>query len=78
MQKTQLTVMVSNDGTRRIEKIAERYGMSRTALISIVSEELSHVRPDAFFEALGAIPADLKTRPVGRPAGSGKPADAAA
>jgi hypothetical protein len=49
--------------------------MSRTNLIAIVAEEISHVRPEAFFEAIGAIPADLKTRPVGRPVGSGKKRD---
>lgn len=70
MQKEQLTVMVSKEATRRIEKIAERFGMSRTSLVSVVAEEISHVRPEAFFEALGAIPGDLKARPVGRPAGS--------
>lgn len=70
MTKKQLCVMLSDEATGRIEKIADRFGMSRTALISIVAEEISHVRPEAFFEALGAIPRDLKTRPVGRPAGS--------
>jgi len=62
--------MVSNEATHRIEKIAERFGMSRTALISVLAEEISHIRPESFFEAIGAIPADLKARPVGRPAGS--------
>jgi len=70
--------MVSSDATARIEKIAERFGMSRTALVSILAEEVSYVRPEAFFEALGAIPADLKSRPVGRPAGSGKKHETAA
>lgn len=70
MQKEQLTVMLSKEATRRIEKIAERFGMSRTSLVSVVAEEISHVRPEAFFEALGAIPSDLKARPVGRPVGS--------
>lgn len=62
--------MLSGEATGRIEKIAERYSLSRTALISLLAEELSYVRPEAIFEALGAIPKDLKTRPVGRPAGS--------
>jgi hypothetical protein len=70
MRKIPLTVSVSEEGTRRLERIAERFGMSRTALVSIVAEEISNVRPESFFEALGAIPADLKARPVGRPAGS--------
>lgn len=70
MKKIPLTVSVSDDATKRLERIADRLGMSRTALVSIVAEEISHVRPEAFFEALGAIPPDLKGRPVGRPAGS--------
>lgn len=73
MRKTQLCIMLSDEATRRLEATAERFGMSRAALISIIAEEVSHVRPEAFFEALGAIPADLKTRPVGRPPGR-KPA----
>lgn len=78
MKKEILTVSVSQDATRRIEKIADRFGMSRTALISVLAEEVSHVRPEAFFEALGKIPADLKTRPIGRPPGSTKAAESAA
>lgn len=70
MKKEILTVSVSQEACRRIEKIAERFGMSRTSLVSILSEEVSHVRPDAFFQAIAAIPNELKTRPVGRPAGS--------
>ena len=70
MKKVPLTVSVSDEATRRLERIADRFGMSRTALVSVVAEEISHIRPESFFEALGAIPADLKARPVGRPAGS--------
>lgn len=77
MKKTPLTVSVSTEATNRLEKIAERFGMSRTALVSVVAEEISHIRPDAFFEAIGRIPPELKTRPVGRPPGT-KTADHAA
>lgn len=70
MQKIQLKPYVDPEAVRRFERIAERFGMSSHALAAVLVHEFSHVRPESFFEALGAIPADLKVRPVGRPAGS--------
>ncbi len=70
MQKIQLKPYVDEEAARRFERIAQRFGMTPHALAAVLVHEFSHIRPEAFFEALGAIPADLKTRPVGRPAGS--------
>lgn len=70
MQKVQLKPYVDEEAARRFERIAQRFGMTPHALAAVLVHEFSHVRPEAFFEALGAIPADLKARPVGRPAGS--------
>lgn len=81
MNKARYKVSVDNEADRRFQRIAERLGMTPPALTAVLVHEYSHVRPEAFFEALGAIPSDLKARPVGRPAGSGSkkesPANAA-
>ena len=70
MQKVQIKPYVDEEAARRFERIADRVGLTSPGLAALVIHELSHVRPESFFEALGAIPADLKARPVGRPAGA--------
>jgi hypothetical protein len=69
-KKTPWKVAPGPEAKERFTRIAERLDIPVATLASIALTELSFVRPDAFFEALGAIPADLKTRAVGRPAGS--------
>lgn len=77
MQKTHYKTCIDPDAAARFEKIAERFGMTAPGLAAVLIHEFSHVRPEAFFQAVGAIPPDLKARPVGRPPGS-KTADHAA
>ncbi len=77
MKRPRWKVSPGADAAQRFNRIAERFEMSGPTLAAVVINELSYVRPESFFQALGAIPADLKVRPVGRPPGS-KTADHAA
>lgn len=70
MQKPYFKVSLGNEANARWERIAARYEMSPPTLAALIITELSHVRPESLFEALGAIPADLKARSPGRPPGS--------
>jgi hypothetical protein len=72
MQKVQLKPYVEADVLNRFTEIAAHYSMSAPALAATIITEISRVPKEGLFEALAAIPAELKTRPVGRPAGSGK------
>jgi hypothetical protein len=72
MKKPQIKPSVSEDTEARFKAIADRYDMTTASLAALLITEFSHVRKEAFFHALAAIPEDLKTRPVGRPPGSRK------
>lgn len=76
LKKPRWKVSVGTETAERLGKIAERFDMTGPTLAAFMLSELSYVRPEGFFEALGAIPKDLKARPVGRPAGSTTKADA--
>ncbi len=78
MKKPRWKVSPGADAAQRFNRIAERFEMSGPTLAAVVINELSYVRPESFFQALGAIPGDLKTRPVGRPAGSKNSQESAA
>ena len=85
MQKVPLKPYVDEAVLKDFGDIAAHYSMSAPQLAATVITELSRVRKEGLFEALAAIPGHLKTRPVGRPAGSTaarkvekKPATAAA
>ena len=77
-KKTPWKVSPGHEAKERFKKIAERLDIPVATLAAMTLNELSWVRPENYFEALGAIPAALKTRPVGRPAGSSKKETAAA
>jgi hypothetical protein len=70
MQKVIMKPSMDPSAAARLEAAAERLGMTGAALSAAILHEFSHVRPDAIFKALAAVPDDLKTRPVGRPVGS--------
>lgn len=70
MQKQTYKVSVDPEAFNRFNRIAARLGMTGASLASILVHEYSHVRPEGFFEAVAAVPSDLKARPVGRPVGS--------
>lgn len=70
LKKSRWKVSPGPAARERFTKIAERLDIPVATLASMALSELSYIRPEAFFEALGSIPADLKARPVGRPAGS--------
>lgn len=72
MQKVQIKPYLDQDAAERLRQMAEHYGMSSPALAALVLTEMSRIRKEALFEALGVLPPELKTRPVGRPAGSTK------
>lgn len=72
LKKSRWKVSPGPDVRERFTKIAERLDIPVATLASIALSELSYVRPESFFAALGSIPGDLKTRPVGRPAGAAR------
>jgi hypothetical protein len=74
MTKRKVTVSLTDACEERIEKIATRYGMTVPSMIAQLSEALSWIRPECYFNVIGEIqqPEFLAARP-GRPSKSSHP-----
>lgn len=58
MQKRQMNVTVDDEVIKRLNTIADRYGLTANTVMAAAAYELSRVRPENLWHALGRIAAD--------------------
>lgn len=55
MIKPQMKVVIPAEIQQRLHQIGERYGMTGNAIVAAAAHELSRVRPENLWHALGRI-----------------------
>lgn len=55
MQKKQFKLQIDDDVNQRLFLLGNRYGMSANAIVAAAAYELSRVRPENLWHALGRI-----------------------
>lgn len=77
MIKPQMRVAIEPEIQKRLHEVAGRYGMTGNAIVAAAAYELSRVRPENLFQALGRIaqgegveimPPDVESLPAPRKA----------
>lgn len=57
MKKKQLKIQIDEDVEARLHQSGARFGLSGNAVLAVAAYELSRVRPENLFHALGRIAA---------------------
>ena len=58
MNKPQFKISISDDVAQRLATIGDRYGMTPNAIVAAAAYEISRIRPESLWHALGRIATD--------------------